>query len=42
LVGTASETVSRMLADFKEENLIEKSGNAIKIISIEKLKHIKQ
>jgi CheY-like chemotaxis protein len=42
LVGTASETVSRMLADFKEENLIEKTGNAIKIISIEKLKHIKQ
>ena len=42
LVGTASETVSRMLADFKEENLIEKTGNAITIISIEKLKHIKQ
>jgi len=42
LVGTASETVSRMLADFKDEKLIEKSGNAINIISIEKLKHIKQ
>lgn len=42
LVGTASETVSRMLADFKEEKLIEKSGNAIRIISIEKLKQIKQ
>ena len=42
LVGTASETVSRMLADFKEENLIAKSGNAIQILSIQKLKNIKQ
>ncbi|MFI5451377.1 response regulator [Pedobacter sp. UC225_61] len=42
LVGTASETVSRMLADFKDEKLIEKSGNAIQILSIEKLKNVKQ
>jgi len=42
LVGTASETVSRMLADFKDEKLIEKVGNAIYIVSIAKLKHIKQ
>ncbi len=42
LVGTASETVSRMLADFKEESLIAKKGNAIQILSIEKLKNIKQ
>ncbi len=42
LVGTASETVSRMLANFKEENLIEKKGNAIRIVSIDKLKNIKQ
>lgn len=42
LVGTASETVSRMLADFKAEKLIEKSGNAIRILSVEKLKNIKQ
>lgn len=42
LVGTASETVSRMLADFKEENLIEKTGNAINIKSIKRLKEIKQ
>lgn len=41
-VGTASETVSRMLADFKEENLIEKKGNAIHVVSIEKLSQIKQ
>ena len=41
IVGTASETVSRMLADFKEEKLIEKSGNAIKICSINRLKNIK-
>lgn len=42
LVGTASETVSRMLADFKAEKLIDKTGNAINILSIEKLKNIKQ
>ncbi len=42
LVGTASETVSRMLADFKDEKLIEKSGNAIHVLSIQKLKQIKQ
>lgn len=42
LVGTASETVSRMLADFKDEKLIEKNGNAIRIVSIERLKNIKQ
>ncbi|UKT64708.1 response regulator [Pedobacter mucosus] len=42
LVGTASETVSRMLADFKDEKLIDKTGNAINILSIEKLKNIRQ
>jgi len=41
LVGTASETVSRMLADFKDEKLIGKTGNAINILSIEKLKNVK-
>ncbi|WP_316809264.1 response regulator [Pedobacter agri] len=41
LVGTASETVSRMLADFKDEKLIDKTGNAINILSIEKLRNIK-
>lgn len=41
-VGTASETVSRMLADFKEEKLIEKQGNAIHVVSINKLSNIKQ
>ncbi|SES12999.1 response regulator [Pedobacter rhizosphaerae] len=42
LVGTASETVSRMLADFKDEKLIDKTGNAINILSIDKLKKVKQ
>jgi CRP-like cAMP-binding protein len=41
-VGTASETVSRMLADFKEEKLIEKHGNAIYVVSIDRLSQIKQ
>ena len=42
MVGTANETISRTLADFKEERLIEKEGSIIKILSIERLKRIKQ
>ncbi|MGN0021558.1 response regulator [Sphingobacterium sp. UBA6645] len=42
LAGTANETISRMLADFKDERLLTKEGNAIKIFSISKLKNIKQ
>lgn len=42
LVGTASETISRVLADFKEEKLIEKQGNAIQILSVQQLKKVKQ
>src|SRR5690606_10870085 len=36
LAGTANETISRMLADFKDEKLIIKEGNAIRIFSVEK------
>lgn len=42
LAGTANETISRMLADFKDEALITKEGNAIRILSIHKLKRVKQ
>lgn len=42
IVGTASETVSRVLADLKGEKLIEKSGNAINILSVAQLKNVKQ
>lgn len=42
LAGTANETISRMLADFKEEKLLTKEGNAIRIFSIRKLKNIRQ
>ncbi len=42
LAGTANETISRMLADFKDERLIAKEGNAIRILSIHKLRNIKQ
>ncbi|TCV05580.1 CRP-like cAMP-binding protein [Sphingobacterium alimentarium] len=42
LAGTANETISRMLADFKDEKLIIKEGNAIRIFSVQKLKNIKQ
>lgn len=41
LAGTANETISRMLADFKDEQLITKEGNAIRIFSISRLKNIK-
>ncbi|PRD45590.1 response regulator [Sphingobacterium haloxyli] len=41
LAGTASETISRMLADFKDEKLITKMGNAIVIPSVAKLKTIR-
>lgn len=42
LAGTANETISRMLADFKDEKLIAKEGNAIRVLSLDKLRHIKQ
>lgn len=42
MAGTANETISRTLADFKDENLLSKEGNAIKIHSIHKLSNIKQ
>lgn len=42
LAGTANETISRMLSDFKDEKLITKEGNAIRILSMFKLRHIKQ
>jgi len=41
LAGTANETISRMLADFRDENLIVKEGNAIRILSIEQLKSVR-
>ena len=42
MAGTANETVSRTLADFKEEHLLSKDGNAIIIHSIRRLSNIKQ
>lgn len=42
LAGTANETISRMLTDFKDEKIIVKEGNAIRILSMTKLKNIKQ
>lgn len=42
MAGTANETISRTLADFKDEKLLSKDGNAIVIHSIQKLSNIKQ
>jgi CRP-like cAMP-binding protein len=42
MVGTANETISRTLADFKDEQLIEKEGSAIKILSLSRLRNVKQ
>lgn len=41
LAGTANETISRMLADFKEEALITKKGGTIKIHSLKRLQGIR-
>ncbi|MFB5944547.1 response regulator [Albibacterium profundi] len=40
MAGTANETVSRILADFKDENLIKKEGNSIRVIDINRLKQV--
>lgn len=42
MVGTANETVSRTLSDFKDEKIIEKEASTIKILSLQKLSKIKQ
>jgi len=41
LSGTAPETVSRTLSDFKDEGIIEKKGSAITILDLKKLERIK-
>jgi len=41
MAGTANETVSRTLADFKEEKLLVKEGNSIHVMDIQKLKSIR-
>ncbi|MES3017178.1 MAG: response regulator [Bacteroidota bacterium] len=42
MVGTANETVSRTLSDFRDEKLIVKEASTIKILSIARLGKIKQ
>lgn len=39
-VGTATETVIRLLSDFKNDGLVESKGRKIKLLNIEKLKSI--
>lgn len=41
LSGTASETVSRTLTEFKNEGLIEKKGSALKILNYNKISKMK-
>lgn len=41
MAGTANETVSRTLADFKEEKLLIKEGNSINIVDLEALRAIR-
>jgi CheY-like chemotaxis protein len=40
IVGTATESLNRTLADFKDEGLIEISGDGMRIINKTKLEHI--
>ena len=39
-VGTATETVIRLLSDYKAEGLVEAKGRKIKLLNIEKMKTI--
>lgn len=39
-VGTATETVIRLLSDYKTDGLVESKGRKIKLLNIEKLKSI--
>lgn len=41
LSGTASETVSRTLTEFKNEGLIEKKGSTLKILNLDKISKMK-
>ena len=41
LTGTASESVSRTLSDFKDEQLIDKKASLITILKIEELAKMK-
>lgn len=41
LTGVATETVSRILTDFKKKGLIERTGSQIQIINLEGLMHVK-
>lgn len=42
MAGTAIETISRTLTDFRDERLIEKEGTIIRVLSLERLRKIKQ
>lgn len=41
MAGMATETVSRVLSDFKDQGMIEKTGSQINLIDIAKLQNIK-
>jgi DNA-binding response OmpR family regulator len=41
MAGMATETVSRTLSDFKEESLLDKKGAEITLVSVEKLRKMK-
>jgi len=41
MAGMATETVSRTLSDFKDENLIDKKGSTIVVLNLQKLEKMK-
>ncbi|WP_432712220.1 response regulator [Pedobacter sp.] len=41
LAGMATETVSRILSDFKDENIIERKGSQIQILDLHRLQQMK-
>ena len=40
IVGTASESVIRVLSDFRDEGLVEMEGTKIKLIQVAKLEQV--
>jgi len=41
LAGMATETVSRILSDFKSENIIERKGSVIQVLNLQQLEQMK-
>lgn len=41
MAGMATETVSRILSDFRDEHLIERNAGKITLLDVDRLQHLK-